>query len=114
LRAALERLARIRGVRAGIVLSAVGSLEEPCIRFAGAQHPAALPGRFEIVSLTGTVCREGVHLHVALADAQGHVMGGHVATGCRVHTTAEIVIANCPRSSSHGGSIGRRVIGSSR
>lgn len=76
LRAALERLARTRGVRAGIVLSAVGSLEAPCIRFAGAQNPSALPGCFEIVSLTGTVCRDGVHLHAALAGAQGQVVGG--------------------------------------
>ena len=79
-------------MRAGIVLSAVGSLEAPCIRFAGAQNPSALPGCFEIVSLTGTVCRDGVHLHAALAGAQGQVVGGHVAAGCHVYTTAEIVI----------------------
>jgi len=71
LRATLERVARLRGVRAGFVLSAVGSLEDPCIRFAGAAAAISLPGRFEIVSLSGTLSREGAHLHIAIADAQG-------------------------------------------
>ena len=83
LRASLERLSRVRRLRAGIVLSAVGSLEDPCIRFAGAQRAVSLAGRFEIVALSGTLCRSGAHLHVALAGADGQVVGGHVANGCR-------------------------------
>jgi predicted DNA-binding protein with PD1-like motif len=93
LRECLERLARVRGVRAGIVLSAVGSLEDPNIRFAGAERAVTLGGCFEIVSLAGTVCREGAHLHIAVADADGRVLGGHVAFGCRIYTTAELVIS---------------------
>ena len=93
LRASLERLARVRCVRAAVVLSAVGSLENPRIRFAGAAQTTSLAGRFEIVCLSGTVSREGAHLHIAIADAQGSVMGGHVGPGCRVYTTAEIVLA---------------------
>lgn len=93
LRASLERLARVRCVRAAVVLSAVGSLENPSIRFAGAAQAVALAGRFEIVCLSGTVSREGAHLHIAIADAQGSVVGGHVVPGCRVYTTAEIVLA---------------------
>ena len=97
LRASLERLSRVRRLRAGIVLSAVGSLEDPCIRFAGAQRAVSLAGRFEIVALSGTLSRSGAHLHVALAGADGQVVGGHVANGCRVYTTAEIVVGRIVR-----------------
>ena len=55
----------------------------------------SLQERFEIVSLTGTVSRHGCHLHMALADHQGNVVGGHVLEGCEVFTTAEIVIGEC-------------------
>lgn len=65
LRASLERAVRVRGVRAGIVLSAVGSLKDPRVRLAGAAEATLLPGAFEIVCLTGTLSREGAHLHIA-------------------------------------------------
>jgi hypothetical protein len=55
----------------------------------------SLQERFEIVSLTGTISRHGCHLHMALADHQGNVVGGHVLEGCEVFTTAEIVIGEC-------------------
>ena len=55
----------------------------------------SLQERFEIVSLTSTVSRHGCHLHMALADHQGNVVGGHVLEGCEVFTTAEIVIGEC-------------------
>jgi hypothetical protein len=35
-------------------------------------------------------------LHAALADASGRVFGGHVAFGCRVRTTAEILLVELP------------------
>ena len=50
--------------------------------------------RFEIVSLTGTFCRDGsCHLHLAIADANGNSFGGHLLEG-RVFTTAEIVLGS--------------------
>lgn len=33
------------------------------------------------------------HLHMAVSNAQGEVFGGHVAPGCRVRTTAEVLLA---------------------
>jgi predicted DNA-binding protein with PD1-like motif len=47
---------------------------------------------FEIVSAEGTISRDGIHVHVALADTDGAVYGGHLLEGCIVHTTAEIGI----------------------
>ena len=37
--------------------------------------------------------RGGAHLHASLADADGRVLGGHVAPGCIVRTTAEVLLA---------------------
>lgn len=53
-----------------------------------------LKHRHEIVSLVGTLSAGG-HLHVALSDAQGHVVGGHVLGDMVVFTTAEIVVGDC-------------------
>lgn len=50
-----------------------------------------LSGRFEIVSLVGTLNPEA-HLHVCLSDAEGRTLGGHVLGGLHVFTTAEVVV----------------------
>lgn len=36
------------------------------------------------------------HLHMAVSNAQGEVFGGHVAPGCRVRNTAEVLLALLP------------------
>ena len=48
----------------------------------------------EIVSLVGTL-NDGGHLHVALSDCEGKVVGGHVLGDMIVFTTAELVIGEC-------------------
>lgn len=50
-----------------------------------------LKGRYEIVSLVGTLNPEA-HLHICLSDGDGATVGGHVLGGLRVFTTAEVVI----------------------
>jgi len=58
----------------------------------------------EILSLSGTVAFNGTgqgarsssHLHMALSTATGEVFGGHVAPGCIVRTTAEVLLALLP------------------
>lgn len=50
-----------------------------------------LSGRFEIVSLVGTLNQEA-HLHICLADGEGKTVGGHVLGDLEVFTTAEVVI----------------------
>jgi len=52
-------------------------------------------GPFEIVSLVGTLSGIEGHLHIALSDAQGRMIGGHVIGGLHIFTTAEIVIGEC-------------------
>jgi len=38
----------------------------------------------------------GAHLPIALADASGAMIGGHLATGSLVRTTAELVLGLLP------------------
>ena len=81
-------------IAAGCILTTVGSLQQASLRFAGQNTPSIFSDRFEIVSLVGTLSLEGLHLHLAIADAQGRTVGGHVMPGCLIYTTAEIVIGS--------------------
>jgi len=94
LRDAIERLAHEHHVEAGCVMSAVGSLGTAALRLAGAETFAKFTGPFEIVSLSGTLSPSGVHLHLSIAGADGHAVGGHLVHGCIVHTTVEVVVAD--------------------
>ncbi len=96
LREALQRAVAVEGVEAAFVVSGIGSLTTAAIRYAGASRPTLLRGDLEIVSLAGSVAPGGCHLHVAVADTDGEVRGGHVAPGCSVRTTAEVLLALLP------------------
>ncbi|MCM5681402.1 DNA-binding protein [Schlegelella sp. S2-27] len=96
LRRALEAALATEGVRAAFVLSGVGSLDVAQLRLAGAEAPVALQGPIEILTLAGTLSDQGSHLHAALSLADGRVLGGHVAPGCMVRTTAEVLLAALP------------------
>ncbi|HJR81005.1 MAG TPA: PPC domain-containing DNA-binding protein [Anaerolineales bacterium] len=84
---------REKQVGAGCVLSGVGSLAHVKLRFADRELYSGYDGHFEIVSITGTVSIHGSHLHLAVSDGEGHTIGGHLESGCKIYTTAEIVIA---------------------
>lgn len=96
LRERIEALVRERNVGAAFVLSGIGSLSRVAIRHAGAPRPEVFEGDFEIVALAGSLSADGAHLHMAVADGTGRVTGGHVGAGCRVRTTAEILLALLP------------------
>ncbi|MET3133664.1 putative DNA-binding protein with PD1-like motif [Oxalobacteraceae bacterium GrIS 1.11] len=96
LRAALDVALAVHGVEAAFVLQGIGSLSVAQLRLAGASHATELRGDLEILTLAGTLSPDGAHLHMALADAHGRVTGGHVAPGCLVRTTAEILLALLP------------------
>jgi uncharacterized protein len=96
LRRALEGELVARGVHAGFVLAGIGSLASPAIRWAGAAEPRVIEGDVELLTLSGSVAADGSHLHASLARADGSVVGGHVAYGCIVRTTAEVLLALLP------------------
>ena len=93
LRPALAELARAHQLRAAWIATCVGSLTDVHLRYADRAEGVRLGGPFEIVGLVGTFSVAGAHLHLAVADGEGRVVGGHVLeTGNRIYTTAEVVI----------------------
>lgn len=80
-------------IEAGCVLSGVGSLTHAVLRLANREVYNDYEGYFEIVSITGTVSVHGSHLHVSISNGDGVTIGGHLVSGCKIYTTAEIVIA---------------------
>lgn len=80
-------------VKAAVVISCVGSLEQFHLRYANQSSGDRKKGFFEILSLTGTISDTYAHLHLSLADEQGIAKGGHLLDGNLIYTTAEIAIA---------------------
>jgi predicted DNA-binding protein with PD1-like motif len=93
LRAALSAVLAAHGAEAAFVLAGIGSLREARLRFAGRDELHHAVGDLEILTLSGTLGAGGPHLHASLSDADGRVFGGHVAPGCIVRTTAEVLLA---------------------
>jgi len=93
LRAALSTAVAGAGAQAAFVVAGIGSLREARLRYAGRDAPAHLVGDLEILTLSGTLGAGGAHLHMSVSDADGRVLGGHVAPGCLVRTTAEVLLA---------------------
>jgi uncharacterized protein len=89
----IEAFVHEKQTEAGCLLSGVGSLAHARLRLAGRDFYSAYAGPFEIVSITGTVSIHGSHLHIAVSDGNGNTIGGHLESGCKIYTTAEIVIA---------------------
>ncbi|KAL6095497.1 uncharacterized protein ACO6RY_09411 [Pungitius sinensis] len=85
-----------RRLRAPFIITCVGSVTKATLRLANAtatntNEVLHLSGRFEIVSLVGTLNRDA-HLHVCLSDGEGRTVGGHALGDLEVFTTAEVVV----------------------
>ncbi|HET6746600.1 MAG TPA: PPC domain-containing DNA-binding protein [Candidatus Saccharimonadales bacterium] len=96
LKTEIENFVKANNIQAGFIVTCVGGLSQACMRMAGAlpdkQDIRTYEGDFEITSLVGTVSVNGVHLHMAVSDKDGHSFGGHLKEGTIIHPTAEIVI----------------------
>lgn len=89
----IEEVVKQNNFEAGCVLSGVGSLTHATLRLANRNDYKEYEGHFEIVSITGTVSKHGSHIHIAISDGDGVTIGGHLVSGCKIYTTAEIVLA---------------------
>lgn len=96
LAASLSKLVREKNWQAVAVVTCVGSLDVATVRFAEQKDAHVLEGPWEIVSLVGTLEPTGYHLHICLSDNTGRTVGGHLKEGSKVHTTAEVVLAELP------------------
>lgn len=92
LRQQLDAFAKQRQIRAGAMVTCVGSLTQVTLRLANQENPTVYRGHFEIVSLVGTLSINGSHLHLAVSDSTGRTLGGHLLDGNLVYTTAELVV----------------------
>ena len=96
LRQELETLSKEHDIKAGVLLSLVGGLHHATLRMPGAQPDNQCirewEGPFEIVSGTGTFSHDGIHIHIAVSDVNGLVIGGHLKNGCIIANTVEVVI----------------------
>jgi predicted DNA-binding protein with PD1-like motif len=82
-------------IKAGGIVTCVGSLSHARLRYANQNDYENLDSKgqhFEIVSLVGTFSTTERHLHLAIANEQGAMFGGHAGSGNKVFTTAEIII----------------------
>jgi predicted DNA-binding protein with PD1-like motif len=92
LKQSIDSFVKVNQMHAGWIATCVGSLTEYNIRFANQEKGYSDKGHFEIVSLVGTVSVNGSHIHLCIADSTGKTIGGHLLDGCKIYTTAEIVI----------------------
>ncbi|MEI7493037.1 MAG: PPC domain-containing DNA-binding protein [Alphaproteobacteria bacterium] len=88
----LKNFVQINNIKAGVILSVVGSLSAINLRTAGGKDCLNISDAFEILSMTGTLSESGNHVHLAISDRTGKTLGGHLMDGCIVRTTAEIAI----------------------
>lgn len=88
----IEKYVITHNIEAGYIITVVGSITQYHLRFANQPGGSMGKGHFEIVSLTGTVSKNGSHLHMSISDSSGHTIGGHLLNDTIVYTTAEIVI----------------------
>ncbi len=79
-------------IKAGVILSSVGSLVKARIRNAGATEIKELDEDLEILSLNGTVSTNRIHLHICVSDKNLNTYGGHLENGSIVNSTCELVI----------------------
>ncbi len=96
------------GVRQGVIVSGLGSLDganyfDPVVLDGtkagyGYGDPITLTTPIELTSLNGIICVDdsggmAIHAHCSLSDSTGHAFGGHVNPGNRALLTLDIVVA---------------------
>lgn len=85
--------AKANNIEAGFIITCVGSLKKATLRLANQPNTQIFDQKFEIVALVGTFSgTSGGHFHISIADSTGKTIGGHLADGNIIYTTAEIVI----------------------
>lgn len=97
LKQALESWVAHGGGGSAWIVSGIGSLTVAQLRLAGRTEPSVLDRDLEILTLQGSLCRSGSHIHITVADANGAVLGGHLCEGSVVRTTAEVLVARLPQ-----------------
>ena len=103
----LQEACERNGINNGVILSAIGSLQDP--HFC---NPVELPtkagygygetlhftGPIELTSASGIVCHDdegntNLHVHMTVTDRHGNAHGGHLVEGTKVLLTVDVILA---------------------
>lgn len=92
----IERLVKENNIKSGVIVSAVGGLENANLRVSKLEDNThkilELKGPFELVSCMGTLSQDGCHVHISVSDRDGNCYGGHLKDGCEVFVVVELVL----------------------
>jgi uncharacterized protein len=88
----LRDWASAQRIEAAAITSAVGSLTHAHLRYANRADGIMTTADLEVLSLSGTLSVHGMHMHMSVADRDGHMLGGHMLDGCIVRTTLELTV----------------------
>ena len=92
LKQSILEFCKMNNINSGIMACAVGCCSKVRFRLAGAESFYEDEKDYEIVSIMGTISKDGVHIHISFADDTGKVVGGHLSDGCIINTTCEVSI----------------------
>ena len=103
----LRAAVREHGIRDGVIVSGVGSLDR--YHFHVVKTTNMPPGNvfvrgegpFDILTVTGAVVDGKVHAHITFSNTV-QAMGGHLEEGCRVLTFAVVVMAEAGNADFRG------------
>ena len=103
----LQEACERNGINNGVILSAIGSLQDP--HFC---NPVELPtkagygygetlhltGPIELTSASGIICHDdegntNLHVHMTVTDRHGNAHGGHLVEGTQVLLTVDVILA---------------------
>ena len=103
----LQEACERNGIINGVILSAIGSLQDP--HFC---NPVELPtkagygygetlhltGPIELTSASGIICHDdegntNLHVHMTVTDRHGNAHGGHLVEGTKVLLTVDVILA---------------------
>ena len=103
----LQEACERNGINNGVILSAIGSLQDP--HFC---NPVELPtkagygygetlhltGPIELTSASGIICHDdegntNLHVHMKVTDRHGNAHGGHLVEGTKVLLTVDVILA---------------------
>lgn len=92
LKQSILEFCKMNNINSGIMACAVGCCSKVRFRLAGAESFYEDERDYEIVSIMGTISKDGVHIHISFGDDTGKVVGGHLSDGCIINTTCEVSI----------------------
>ncbi|MCK6597057.1 MAG: DNA-binding protein [Bdellovibrionaceae bacterium] len=96
LRTNLEKFCTAQNITSGGIISSVGSLSQVNLRKANSNSFYEQKTPHEVLSLSGLISNQGIHVHAMVANKEAQVFGGHLCQGNLVFTTIELVIAVFP------------------